>query len=234
MRPRPWLLAAWATAGECADLRGKSDDFWTCAGDGVLWHRLRETVRYVMWTPSTPLRTSVEHVVPLLPLWMTLGTGHENRSKVAESAVCPAGEVFFMLLHFLMSQMEQVRFDGSIDMNGLVDALAMLRVRIPSMSAALRSTWPIFGLLALIQQQLLRLGKGSTAPSPSAPLTDKAAPFGEALRPFARICEEGLELFELLQAWLEAPGLLPGLPLSARSSAEVSGELPERGASASS
>ena len=33
------------------------------------------------------------------------------------------------LLHFLMSQMEQVRFDGSIDMNGLVDALAMLRVR---------------------------------------------------------------------------------------------------------
>lgn len=92
------------------------------------------------------------------------------------------------LLHFLMSQLQQLRKDGSIDMNdlavlaapsfcldggwwvvgaltpvhGKVAALAMLRVRIPSLSAALRSTWPIFGILAVIQQNLGRIARSTS------------------------------------------------------------------------
>eukprot|EP00434_Breviolum_minutum_P004732 symbB.v1.2.004171.t1/scaffold233.1/size288367/2 len=190
-----------------ADLRKKGDDFWSCAED-LRWHRLRETVRYVVWKPGTiPPRT--EHFTPLLPLWLSLKTGHDNESKLTEDAPCPAGEVFFMLLHFLMSQLQQLRKDGSIDMNDLVAALAMLRVRIPSLSAALRSTWPIFGILAVIQQKLLKLGAGASAAHPGARLRDEAAPFSEALLQFASICEEGQVLFQHLSAWLKAQQLPP-------------------------
>ena len=46
--------------------------------------------------------------------------------------------------------------------HGKVAALAMLRVRIPSLSAALRSTWPIFGILAVIQQNLGRIARSTS------------------------------------------------------------------------
>ena len=46
--------------------------------------------------------------------------------------------------------------------HGKVAALAMLRVRIPSLSAALRSTWPIFGILAVIQQNLGRMARSTS------------------------------------------------------------------------
>eukprot|EP00435_Cladocopium_sp_Y103_P031945 s726_g8.t1 len=183
-----------------ADLRKKGVDFWSCAENELHWHRLRETVRYVAWKPGR--LPSAEHFTPLLPLWLSLKTGHDNQSKLTEEAPCPTGEVFFMLLHFLMSQLQQVRKDGSIEMNDLVAALAMLRVRIPSMSAALRSTWPIFGILAVIQQKLLKLGAGASD-APGTPLKDGAAPFSEALLQFASICHEGQVLFQHLTAWLE-------------------------------
>ncbi|CAK9073686.1 unnamed protein product [Durusdinium trenchii] len=189
-----------------ADVRKKSDDFWTCADD-LRWHRLRETVRYVVWKPGDPLRTSVEGFATLVPLWLSISTGHENLSQLTEESPCPAGEVFFMLLHFLMSQLKQLRKDGSIDMEGLVSALAMLRVRIPSMSGALRSTWPIFGVLALIQQKLLKLGVGGVRGTGMA-LRHGAAPFSEALLQFAGICEDGQELFQHISTWLEV-GMLP-------------------------
>lgn len=192
-----------------ADLRKKGADFWSCAENEVHWHRLRETVRYVAWKPGR--LPSAEHFTPLLPLWLSLKTGHDNQSKLTEEAPCPAGEVFFMLLHFLMSQLQQVRKDGSIEMNDLVAALAMLRVRIPSMSAALRSTWPIFGILAVIQQKLLKLGAGASD-APGAALKDGAAPFSEALLQFASICDEGQVLFQHLSAWLEGEPL----PFAAR------------------
>eukprot|EP00930_Biecheleria_cincta_P103943 TRINITY_DN96051_c0_g1_i1.p1 TRINITY_DN96051_c0_g1~~TRINITY_DN96051_c0_g1_i1.p1 ORF type:complete len:100 (-),score=21.34 TRINITY_DN96051_c0_g1_i1:35-334(-) len=96
----------------------------------------------------------------LLPVWTSLISGHDNVTKISAASPCPIGETFFMLLNFIMTSIEEIRRSGSINMELLLSTLAALIVRVPSFHAAMESTWPVFGLLALAQQRLLRLGIG--------------------------------------------------------------------------
>lgn len=198
----------------------EGEDSWSCAAASATWHRLRETLRYVTWDPGRPLRTSMAKFGQLLPLWLD-GEGR----RAADESPCAAGEAFFTLLDFLLSSLQQIRDDASLSVNSLADALVLLRLRIPSISAAMFSTWPIFGLMALAQQKLLRLGGGAwEAPGlgngPEQRALEASMPFGEALRPFVGICEAGQELHRILSDWLEElpppGGSLPALPASAR------------------
>ncbi|CAE7372503.1 unnamed protein product [Symbiodinium natans] len=194
---------------------GEGLDFWSCSDASVVWHRLRETVRYVTWDPTSPLRTSMDKLAQLVPLWL--------EGRPVEGGPCAAGEAFFTLLDFLMSSVQQIRDDASFSMDRLVDALILLRLRMPSISAAMFSTWPIFGVLALVQQKLLRLGGGGVPAHSGLEQRDEAMPFGETMGAFSSVCEAGQELRGILSDWLETlpppHKSIPTLPGTARRSA---------------
>ncbi|CAE8634815.1 unnamed protein product [Polarella glacialis] len=219
---------------------------WSCAGDEPRWHFLREAVRYVIWDGQAPLRTSLKRFTGLLPIWIKEQTGLDNEEQIATGAPCPTGEIFLMLMDYVFSNVERIRKDNSIDMNSFITILHALQVRLPSYTAVLTSSWPIFGVLMLAQRDLLRLGLGPPGPSEESSSDADGSdgstegegrnldgsrgagtrrpdlsPFAMALIPFSRICEAGQPLARALEAWLQIPTLdggppLPPLPLETR------------------
>ncbi|CAE7943803.1 COX10 [Symbiodinium sp. KB8] len=194
------------------------EEFWSCAGDGAFWHSFRETARYLMYDELSPLRTSLGKLAGLLPVWQLQESALADPRRVKEGYACPTGEAFLMLLDILLVNNALVRENmpaGSniIDTQPLFKTLVMLQERVPSLEAVLSSGWPLFGLLAILQEGLFGLGR----------LAAQTQSLIRHWGTMAEVCQEAWPLHTALQTWLDAlpapevamPPLLPGTRLQA-------------------
>eukprot|EP00931_Biecheleriopsis_adriatica_P011018 TRINITY_DN112083_c0_g1_i1.p1 TRINITY_DN112083_c0_g1~~TRINITY_DN112083_c0_g1_i1.p1 ORF type:complete len:692 (-),score=107.63 TRINITY_DN112083_c0_g1_i1:108-2183(-) len=177
---------------------------WSCAGDEVAHHNMREAARYLMYDPKAPLRTSLDKMSNLYALWQMLMAAVDLREGVhkLEIATCPIGNSFALLLEFFFAGLHHMRLGIEIDMEMLTRGIANLQLRVPSFAAALASTWPIFGLLAVLQRSLLRLGLTGNRPEREDAVHRGRLP---ALEPYQRVCEAAKPLAVALQDWLFIP-----------------------------
>ncbi|CAE7772746.1 COX10 [Symbiodinium sp. CCMP2456] len=194
------------------------EEFWSCAGDGAFWHSFRETARYLMYDELSPLRTSLGKLAGLLPVWQLQESALADPKRVKEGYACPTGEAFLMLLDILLVNNALVRENmqvgnNIIDTQPLFKTLAMLQERVPSLEAVLSSGWPLFGLLAILQEGLFGLGR----------LAAQTQSLIRHWGTMAEVCKEAWPLHTALQTWLDAvpapevamPPLLPGTRLQA-------------------
>ncbi|CAE7652530.1 FAXDC2 [Symbiodinium pilosum] len=194
--PSTWILSQIAVARALAERPG--EDFWTCARDGPFWHSFRETARYMMYDETSPLRTSLARLAGLLPVWQLQESALSDPRRVTEGFACPTGEAFLMLLDILLVHNAVVR-DTKPSESNIIEQLGMITwvistARVPSLEAMLVSGWPLFGLLAILQEGLFGLGR-LAAQTPS--LIRQWGTMGE-------VCKEARPLHAALQTWLDA------------------------------
>lgn len=156
-------------------------------------------MRYSMWDDASPLRTSSDRLGRLSYFFQTVVTGTTEPKQVAPGQPCPLGEAFFMMLEAMIITAPRTREMGTWSIDDFSSVLKVLQDRVPP-SGAVRSTWPIFGLLAIAQEGLLHFSEDlgtSTLPG---------------LQPFMTICPAGRQLARKLQSWLRASAHGAALP----------------------
>ncbi|CAE7252008.1 aglP [Symbiodinium natans] len=152
-----------------------------------------------MYDESSPLRTSLSKLAGLLPVWQLQESALTDPRRVSEGYACPAGEAFLMLLDIVLVNNALVRANmqiqsNVIDTQPLFSTLEVLQARVPSLEAMLVSGWPLFGLLAVLQEGLFGLGR-------------LAAQTHSLIRQWgtmAEVCQEAWPLHTALLTWLDA------------------------------
>eukprot|EP00927_Polykrikos_kofoidii_P050399 TRINITY_DN44318_c0_g1_i1.p1 TRINITY_DN44318_c0_g1~~TRINITY_DN44318_c0_g1_i1.p1 ORF type:complete len:689 (-),score=93.58 TRINITY_DN44318_c0_g1_i1:213-2168(-) len=164
---------------------------WSCAADSYEWHSIRETARYLLHPGRANVFSNAVGMNGLIPLWTGRPTATQFPHRLGPGKECPVGEAFLVVVDRLMEGYT-ARDTGpqkQVDMTPVSWVLSVLQSRVP-LRAAIASTWPLFFVLALVQQMLSH--KGAI--------------------PASSICREGRLLAAELRRWLSAPALPGALP----------------------